>query len=157
MVVRAIITRLQSDLALYAKAADAARAEATHEQSKPENKYDTRGLEASYLARGQSRQATETRAAIEQFETLALTLREFGPGDAIAVGALVELRSAKERAFYLLGPRAGGTEVKVAGDEIFVLTSQSPLGQQLLGRRAGEWLPLDFGGQRREHQVVSVR
>ena len=156
-VVRAIIARLQADLALYAKAADSARDEATHEQSKPENKYDTRGLEASYLARGQSRQATETRIAIEQFEALAQTLREFGPSDAIAVGALVELKSGKELAIYLVGPRAGGTEVTVAGRAILVLTPQSPLGQQLLGRHASETLPLEFGGQRREHHVVSVR
>ena len=47
------------------------REEATDEQSKAENKYDTRGLEASYLARGQSRQARETEAALEQFAALA--------------------------------------------------------------------------------------
>ena len=56
-VVKKIIERLQADLELYFKAARAAHFEATHEQSKAENKYDTRGLEASYLARGQSKQA----------------------------------------------------------------------------------------------------
>ena len=45
--VNAIIEKLRDDLALYHKAADFARAEATHEQSKAEHKYDTRGLEAS--------------------------------------------------------------------------------------------------------------
>ena len=156
-IVRAIILRLQADLALYAKAADSARAEATHEQSRPENKYDTRGLEASYLARGQSRQASETRTAIDQFEALAQSLRDFSAGDAIAVGALVELKCGKERTLYFLGPRAGGTEVKVDNAEILVLTPQSPLGQQLLGCRAGEKLPLELGGLRREHQVLSVQ
>src|SRR5690349_11771048 len=58
-VVLAIIEKLRGDLALYHKAAGAARAEATHEQSRAEHKYDTRGLEASYLARGQSRHAAE--------------------------------------------------------------------------------------------------
>ena len=65
---RKIIEHLTKDLAVYHKAARAAHAEATHEQSKAENKYDTRGLEASYLARGQSRQAAEIVQAIEQFE-----------------------------------------------------------------------------------------
>src|SRR5689334_15606079 len=54
-----IITALEAELANYARSARAAHAEATDEQSKAENKYDTRGLEASYLARGQSRQAAE--------------------------------------------------------------------------------------------------
>ena len=57
--IKKIVEHLSAELALYHKAARATHAEATHEQSKPENKYDTRGLEASYLARGQSRQAAE--------------------------------------------------------------------------------------------------
>ena len=68
----------------------ATRAEATHEQSKAENKYDTRGPEASYLARGQSRQAAEIQAAIAAFEKL--DTRKFGAGEPIDVGAFVELK-----------------------------------------------------------------
>lgn len=41
--VKKIIARLTGELELYAKAAHAAHAEATHEQSKAENKNDTRG------------------------------------------------------------------------------------------------------------------
>ena len=59
-----IIEQLTAELELFAKAARASHAEATHEQSKAESKYDTRGLEASYLARGQSRQLAETEQAI---------------------------------------------------------------------------------------------
>ena len=105
--VKKIIEELTGELALYHKAARAAHAEATHEQSKAENKYDTRGLEASYLARGQSKQAAEIVQAIEQFEKLPL--RNFGKGDAIDLGALVELKGKSERSVYFIGPRAGGT------------------------------------------------
>ena len=62
---------LATELEGYARSARAAHAEATDEQSKAENKYDTRGLEASYLAHGQSRQAAETAEALEQFAALA--------------------------------------------------------------------------------------
>ena len=60
--IETITERLKADLALYYRAAVAARAEATHEQSKAENKYDTRGLEASYLARRQAKQVAEVEA-----------------------------------------------------------------------------------------------
>src|SRR4051812_31278987 len=53
--VKAIIAKLNHNLGILERAARAAHAEATHESSKAENKYDTRGLEASYLAGGQSR------------------------------------------------------------------------------------------------------
>jgi len=154
-VLQAVLKRLEKDLALYAKAADSARAEATDEQSKAENKYDTRGLEASYLARGQSRQARETETAIEHFGALA---RQIGdtPLSSIGVGALVELRIGREAAWYFFGPRAGGTEVTIDGTDVLVITPQSPLGQQLVGHRAGDKLKLDFGGQSTESRIVSV-
>ena len=153
-VLEAIVERLQADLALYAKAADSARAEATDEQSKAENKYDTRGLEASYLARGQSRQARETETALEQF---AVLLRQPpATPQVIGVGCLVELKIGRDTARYFIGPRAGGTEVTVDGQEILVITSQSPLGKQLTGHGAGERLALDLGGQAKEGRVVSV-
>src|SRR5687768_354982 len=93
-----IIERLRADLALYHRAAVAARAEATHEQSKAEHKYDTRGLEASYLARGQSRQVAEIEQAIEKFQQMAA--RDFAPGELIDLGAVVELVIGRETNAY---------------------------------------------------------
>ncbi len=58
--IRKIVARLTEELEVCFRAVQASRAEATHEQSKAENKYDTRGLEASYLARGQSKQAADS-------------------------------------------------------------------------------------------------
>ena len=77
-VIKKIIARLAEELAVYLRAAQFARAEATHEQNKAENKYDTRGLEASYLARGQSQQAAELDAAIIEFEKLSAKNFEIG-------------------------------------------------------------------------------
>jgi hypothetical protein len=153
-VVAAIVERLRDDLSLYHKAADAARAEATHEQSKAENKYDTRGLEASYLARGQSRQAAELALAIEKFSKLAP--RAFGASDPIDTGALVELQNGKEISTYFIGPRAGGTEVTLGKREILVITPESPLGSQLVGKRAGEKCLLDLANGKQPLKIVSV-
>jgi transcription elongation GreA/GreB family factor len=150
----AIVEKLRADLALYHKAAGAARAEATHEQSKAENKYDTRGLEASYLARGQSRQAAEIAQAITHFEKLAV--REFGAGDAVDTGAVVTLQAGKETSTYFIGPRAGGTEVMHDNEEVLVITPESPLGSQLVGRKAGEKCELDLGGRKQQFKVMNV-
>ena len=152
--IQKIITLLAGELESYAAAARAAHAEATHEQSKAENKYDTRGLEASYLARGQSRQAAETEHALEQFGKLAA--RDFGPEDGIDLGALVELESRQERTLYFLGPRAGGTEIIHQKREILVITPQSPLGRQLMGRKQGDRLELALGGSREQYRILTV-
>ncbi|HTI71102.1 MAG TPA: transcription elongation factor GreAB, partial [Candidatus Limnocylindria bacterium] len=144
LLVRKIVAHLRGELELYFKAARDAHAEATHEQSKAENKYDTRGLEASYLARGQSRQALETEQAITAFETLHV--KSFGPTDPIDLAACVEIQGKKDRSLYFLGPRAGGTEITHDKKEILVITPQSPLGKQLIGKRQGDRLKLDIGG-----------
>ncbi len=137
-VLNLIIARLGKDLELYCRAARSAQFEATDEQSKAENKYDTRGLEASYLARGQSRQAAEAEEAIGQFQSLAG--RRFGEADPIDLGAVVEVRGrqARDRSFYFLGPSMGGTEVMHGKEEITVITPHSPLGRELMGRRLGD-------------------
>ncbi len=135
-IVQKIIAALAAELEGYARSARSAHAEATDEQSKAENKYDTRGLEASYLARGQSRQAAEVMQAMQQYEALAM--REFAAGEAIDVGAVVELERKGERTVYFVGPRAGGTEVESEGLAVLVITPQSPMGRQLVGRKEGE-------------------
>jgi transcription elongation GreA/GreB family factor len=153
-VLKKIIAKLVGELEVYFRAAEYARAEATHEQNKAEHKYDTRGLEASYLARGQSRQAAEIEAAIAEFEKL--TSKKFENGDAIGIGALVELDLSGEQNVYFIGPRAGGTEIEHDKKEILVITPQSPLGEQLTGKKSGDEFKLKLGHEMRPAKILSV-
>jgi transcription elongation GreA/GreB family factor len=152
--IQKIITQLASELEVYFRAAQNSRAEATHEQNKAEGKYDTRGLEASYLARGQSKQATELEAAIAEFEKLEV--RKFAANEVIGVGALVELELGGEKSFYFIGPRAGGTEVMQDKKDILVITPQSPLGAQLMEKKQGDRPQLELAGRRQPAHIVSV-
>jgi len=149
-----IVAKLTGELEVYFRAAQASRAEATHESSKAESKYDTRGLEASYLARGQSKQMAELEAAIAEFAKL--DARPFAPGEAIGIGALVELETGGERSFYFIGPRAGGTEVEQEKQEILVITPQSPLGAQLMEKKQGDQFKLNLGGRVQPAKILSV-
>ena len=153
-IIRKVVAQLVAELELLTKAARASHSEATHESSKAENKYDTRGLEASYLARGQSRQAAEVMQAIAEFEKL--NARPFNPHEEIDVGALVLTEAAREKSAYFIGPRAGGTEVTHDGREILVITPPSPLGQQLVGRKQGDRVKLQIAGAKTEIRIASV-
>ena len=154
MLIEEIIAHLSKEIEAYEKSARAAHAEATHEQNKAENKYDTRALEASYLAHGQSRQAAETAEALQHFQ--AFSLRAFGPADPIDLGALVKLEANGEQSFYFIGPRAGGAEIMHEEGTVLVLTPQSPLGRQLIGKRTGDRLKIELGGVRNEYRVAAV-
>ncbi len=152
--VKQILAALTEQLALLDKAARASHAEATHESSKAENKYDTRGLEAAYLAGGQARQARELADAIELYEKLLL--REFSKTDPIDLTALVELETNGERSFYFIGPKSGGLEINFQKKEIMVITPQSPLGTNLIGKKSGDRWTTKLAGQSTKYHIVSV-
>jgi transcription elongation GreA/GreB family factor len=138
----------------FERSAREAHAEATHEQNKAENKYDTRALEASYLAEGQTRQAAEVMQALETLESFSV--RDFTPKDPVALGALVELDGKDGCVWYFLAPCAGGTELMQENIAVLVLTPHSPLGQQLMGRKLGEKLTLQFGKERVVYRLKSI-
>jgi transcription elongation GreA/GreB family factor len=152
--VKQIITSLTESLGVLEKAARASHEEATHESSKAESKYDTRGLEAAYLAGGQARQAREILDSIKVYETLVT--RDFASGEPIELTALVELDADDTHSTYFIGPKNGGLEIKHRRKEIMVISPQSPLGQNLVGRKAGQRWTAKLGGSTVKYHIVSV-
>ncbi|MEB2871237.1 GreA/GreB family elongation factor [Pseudomonas rhizosphaerae] len=128
---QSIIERLTLDLDVAQRAAQTAYETATHEENVAENKYDTLGLEASYLATGQARRMEEIRQGLAKFR--ALQLRDGQAG--IALGALVALEpESGVRQWFFLGPDAAGLKLEFEGCTVMVITPRSPLGQSLLGK-----------------------
>jgi len=107
---------------------------ATHTEARAENPKDTRGLEQSYLARGQAQRVADLEAGLAQ--VTALALRTFAPTDAIAMSALVTLEDdhgAQQHLF--IAPHGGGT---VLATTTKVITPDSPIGRALLGKRVDD-------------------
>jgi transcription elongation GreA/GreB family factor len=152
--IKQIIASLTESLGVLEKASRASHEEATHESSKAESKYDTRGLEAAYLAGGQARQARDILDSIKAYEVLAT--REFAPGEPIDLTAVVELDTDGTHSIYFICPKNGGVEIKHQRTEIMVITPQSPLGQNLMGRKAGTRWAAKLGGLTVNYHIVSV-
>jgi hypothetical protein len=152
--IRQIVISLRESLAVLEKAARASHAEATHESSKAESKYDTRGLEAAYLAGGQARQAKEIPDSIKLYE--ALPIKNFAGDEPLDLTALVELDAGGARSLYFIGPKNGGLEIEHQRKEITVITPQSPLGQNLVGKQAGQRWTAKLGGSVVKYHIVSV-
>ncbi|MFT3869737.1 MAG: GreA/GreB family elongation factor [Nibricoccus sp.] len=151
---QAIIEKIRTELDNQTRAALLARDEATHEESKPENKYDTHSQEAAYLAEGQARLAAELQESIALYQSL--TLPNLAAEQPITLGAVVTLEIAGRKLRYFLGPRNGGLEITCDGLDYIVITPQSPLGRQLLGKNAGETLATQSAGRIVKQQILSV-
>jgi hypothetical protein len=149
-----ILEQLGRELNNLAGASAAMHADASDEQNKAEDQYDTRGLETAYLASSQARLATETEQALAVYQ--ALTLQTFTKETPIDLTALVELESKGERTLYFLGPKGGGLELRHRGQEILVITPESPLGQQLVGKKVGARIKFQTRGPAQELHVTAV-
>lgn len=148
-----IIDRLQADLTVARDALKASHEAATHAESKAENKYDTRGLEAAYLADGQRRRVHEIETALMAYRNLPVQVLKEGP---IRVGALVSLDQEGVERLIFLGPDAAGLRIADEGREVLVITPHSPLGQALLGRAEGDEVELQVEGRRQRCEVMEV-
>jgi len=135
-----------------AQAAHAAAIEgATHAEAKPENDKDTRGLEQSYLARGQAQRVAELEAAVA--EVTALKLRAFAPGDPAAISAVVTVdEDGSEHRFFVV-PHGGGSAL--AGG-IQVVTPSSPLGRALLGKKVDDEIEVKLPGKTRALVITQI-
>ncbi|KHD88734.1 MAG: hypothetical protein OM95_07375 [Bdellovibrio sp. ArHS] len=152
--VEAIRTQLESDLLVAKQAALATYEAATHEESKPENEYDTRGLEASYLAGAQAKRISQ----IEELLVILkhLDVKDFGPHDKINSTALVEVESNGKHSFFFIIAKGGGVSVKFEGRNIQIVTPSSPLGEALQDLRQGDIATVENGDQVREYEIMNV-
>ncbi|KQQ56919.1 transcription elongation factor GreAB [Pseudomonas sp. Leaf127] len=150
-----IIERLAFDLDIAQRAAQTAYEAATHEENIAENKYDTLGLEASYLAAGQARRVEEIRQAVTLYRQAPA--RPFDQSRGIQVGDLVTLESASGDVRHLfLGPEAAGLKIQADDCLVTVITARAPLGQSLVGKLEGDEVAIVVNGERQVFDVTQV-
>lgn len=141
----AIVEALESQLLSAQEAANQAHDLATHEQSVAETQYDTVGLEASYLAQGQSQRVAELQLILQWYRNLVL------PDGVVKVqvNSLLRLESVHEDAevlYLFIGSQGGGLETTVDGSKVLVISLDAPLTQQLMGLEVGDEVDLPNKG-----------
>ena len=150
-----VLERLAEDLLQAEQAAQAAHETATHEENVAENKYDTLGLEAAYLATGQARRADAIRKAMATWRQFRP--RSYDPSKGIQLGALVCLVDSDDKQRQLfLGP-SGGSMTLVSGTQLVqVISSEAPLGKAMLGKCEGDEVSILVAPIRQQFEVLRV-
>lgn len=128
---------------------------ATHEENVAENKYDTLGLEAAYLAQGQAKRVSECETDVVAFKNIVAT--DFTEATPIDVGAVISLEdeSGTEQTLFL-GPAAGGLKVHFNGQSLMLITRSAPLGAALLGHVEGDEVEIKVGSEKKRYTITSV-
>jgi transcription elongation GreA/GreB family factor len=149
-----VLERLADDLLQAEQAAQTAHETATHEENIAENKYDTLGLEAAYLATGQVRRAEGIRQALAMWRQLRP--RPYDASQGIQLGALVCLVDSDDKQQHLFVGPDGGSMKLVSGTQLVqVISSEAPLGRAMLGKCEGDEVSI-LAPIRQQFEVLRV-
>ena len=131
-----VLERLAEDLLQAEQATRAAHKTATHEENIAENKYDTLGLEAAYLAAGQARRAEAIRQAMAYWRQFRP--RPYDTDKGIQLGALVCLVDTDDKQQQVfLGPNGGSMKLVSGARLVQVISIEAPLCRAMLGNARG--------------------
>lgn len=138
--IQQVTTALQSDLDVLRKAAMETHQDSTGAESKAEGKYDTRGLEASYLAEAQAGKVLHLEESISKLKQLSTD--DVEDDQPIAPGCMVIVSTDDNDLSYMMLPAGGGMSLSSQGLEFIVVTPDSPIGAALLGKYLGNKVEL---------------
>ncbi|MCH4873529.1 MULTISPECIES: GreA/GreB family elongation factor [Pseudomonas] len=140
-----LLKKLEVDLDVLQRAAQTAYEAATDKENIAENKYDTLGLEASYLATGQARRVEEIRQALKNCQ--AMTQAPYDTAQGIQVGDLIRLEAVNgNEQWVFLAPDAAGLKLIQDDQTITVITPRAPLGAALLRKQPDDDVQINVGG-----------
>ncbi|MEN7972834.1 MAG: transcription elongation factor GreAB [Verrucomicrobiota bacterium] len=144
MILEALFAELEEELRRLQAANEQASAGATDSEARAETKWDTCGLESSYLARGHAQQFQSLAAEVQNLRAFAAP--DFR-GRPIGAGALVEVELGGDAMLFFLLHCGGGIDLMVEGREVTVITPESPVGAALLDRQTGDTFSFRAGAE----------
>ncbi len=120
---------------------------------KSESKWDTRSIEAGYLAGAQKVRVDELEMDVNAIEELATASLDKKP--SVGIGSLVEIKHNDAARKYFIAPAAGGYMINIEGEVALVISVFSPIGNEVLDLTDGDIFEVETAGKTREYEVIS--
>jgi transcription elongation GreA/GreB family factor len=146
-----LIENLQRELQEVEAAAKSTRDLVTQDDLKSEGKYDTRAIEASYLASAQLKRVEEIKIDIQMLQET-----EIQNSTKLQMGSLALIDFKGTARYYYLTTTSGGTMLTIDGQTILVISVFSPLGNGALGLSEGEGFEVETPKELRTYQIMKV-
>ena len=140
-IINELIVLVQDELQKAEEAFASTNALATEGDVKQESKYDTRGIEAGYLAGAQKKRVEELKFDLHKLEELLHF--EFKQTDEVVLGSIVTVDMGKMKRTYFISPSFGGVHLNEQGRDLHVITPVSPVGEAMLGLNEGDEFEFD--------------
>lgn len=144
--------KIENEVINIKQAVIASKNIATGDESKAESKWDTRAIEAGYLASAQQARLNELEQELQLLQEM--DLRE--TNQEVIIGSIVELACNDQTRKYFLSPTSGGTLLNINGEAIMVVSVFSPIGREVLGLSVDDLFELEAPNGKREYSIVNI-
>ena len=151
LIVSQLVQQLEVDLRALEAAAHSTKEYVTDGDVKSEGKYDTRAIEASYLAGAQEKRVEEIKLDIQMLKDL-----ELHPTMTAQLGSLVKIKFNNEDRLYFISSTAGGSIVDIEGTAVLVISVFSPIGSEVLNLSKSDSFEVETPAGTRHYQVMNV-
>lgn len=153
-IIEELLLKVRTELSALESASKSAKAYVTDGDIKSDGKYDTRGIEAGYLAGAQEKRVEELKLELQMLEEIPI--RDFSKGEEVGIGSLVDLTFKGQTRRYFIASTAGGTMLNIDSTPILVISTFSPIGDAVFGTSLGEEFELETPQELRHYKVEAI-
>ena len=120
---------------------------------KQEGKYDTRAIEAGYLAGAQKKRLEEIQIDIN----LLKNLKVVNNNKKVLLSSLVKclINNNKEDLFFI-SPSSGGMSLHINNHKVHVVCKDSPLGESIFTMEAGDFFEVESPKGEVEYEILEI-
>ncbi len=130
-ILQSIIGHLSKEIDSYHSITKKEKDFANNNEMKQEGKYDTRKVEAGYLASAQLRRLEELNIHLNKYQSFKPI--DHSAYEHIRLGSLIQCLHEKKVFYYFLSPISGGLQLKNGEVQVKVISSLSPIGKKVIG------------------------
>lgn len=147
-----LIKILESELHEIETAALNLRAYANADDIKSEGKYDTRAIEATYMAQAQQVRVDELKLDLQMIKEVDVEHLS----NHIELGCLARIKQNNLSKLYFISSALGGTILNIDSQVILVISVFSPLGNEALSLNAGDTFEVETPKENRTYLIEEI-
>jgi len=150
--ISALKEKIEDELEEIKKAYKSSHDLATSSEMKSEGKYDTRSIEAGYLAGAQQKRVQELELELGLLDEININHLP----DTVSVGSVVEIEYNNLSRLYFISSTGGGSFLSVEGVTIIVISAFSPIGAEVIGLASGDQFEVEHKNESRQYLVKAI-
>jgi transcription elongation GreA/GreB family factor len=147
-----LISLLDKELKELEEIANSVKEQALDSEMEQEDKWDTRRIEASYLAGAQAKRVEEVKRDLNLIKNLEM----IASNEVVSVSNLVEVDQDGTKLQYFMSPTFSNHTVEIEGEKYNCLSIHSPLGKELIGYELGDIVELEAPSGIQEYEILSI-